>query len=272
MKLCMIYPTTRIPEWEPLWRALERSAGELLGDGVSLEHRFLPRSGNFARSRYAEALNNVLMAEQALAAQGEGFDGILLGCWNDPHQEVREVLDIPVASVSEQSMLTALSMGRRFAVATVSPKTAASIETDLLDYGLERRAINRPVRYLAPESNEQLLLRTVGEPNEAIRRFDKLAEELVADGAEVIVVGCTYYSALLRGAGYTATSSGALVLDSLAAGITQLCALVELARRTGYVKSNYGSFATPDRRNLDKAREALALPTTEPAQQTIGAR
>lgn len=259
MKLCMVYPTTRIPEWEPLWQHLENSVDRVVAGKAEVEHRFLPRSGNFARSRYAESLNNVLMAEQAIAAQSEGFDGVLLGCWNDPHYEVREVLDIPVASVSEQSMLTALRMGGRFAIATVAAKTAASIESDLIGYGLAARAINRPVRYLEPASTAQLLLTTVKDPQIAVERFDALAEELVCDGAEVVIVGCTYYSSLLRRAGYTETSSGAMVLDSLAAGLVQLMSMVDLAKATGCVKSRRGIFSTPDLQRLDQVREALKL-------------
>ncbi|MFL4475883.1 aspartate/glutamate racemase family protein [Paeniglutamicibacter sp. MACA_103] len=266
MKLCWIYPTTRIPELEPLWQAMEESIQGLLRDDVQVEYRFLERCGNFARSLYAESLNNVFMAEAALQAQDDGFDGVLLGCWNDPLWEVREALDIPVASVGEQSMLAALTMGHRFAVATVSQKTSFSIERDLLAYGLGDRSIARPVRYLDPESTNALLLEAVADPTrQVVPRFDALAEECVADGAETIVVGCTYYAAMLRRAGYTRTSiSGATVLDASAIAIKQLEAMVDIAKLTGYVKSRSGSLRTPERAKLDLQRQALGLlvPTT----------
>lgn len=261
MKLCWIYPTTRIPELEPLWQAMEASVHDLLRDDVQVEHRFLERSGNFARSLYAESINNVFMAEAALQAQDEGFDGVLLGCWNDPLWEVREVLEIPVASVGEQSMLAALTMGHRFAVATVSAKTAFSIERDLSSYGLENRAISRPVRYLSPESTNALLLDSVSDPwAQVIPRFDVLAEECARDGAEVIVVGCTYYAAMLRRADYTKTSNGgATVLDSSAIAIKQLEAMVDISKLMGFGKSQSGSLSTPERQKIDLQRGALGL-------------
>ena len=153
MKLCWLHPTTRTEALAPLWAKLKASIRPCLRPDTEVEFRFMAQSGNFTRSLYAEHLNSVHMVEAALQAEEDGFDGAFLGCWNDPLWEAREVLSIPVASVSEQSMLAALTMGRRFAIVTVSEKTAAAIEMDLFAYGLRDRAIMRPVRSITPESD-----------------------------------------------------------------------------------------------------------------------
>jgi allantoin racemase len=143
-----------------------------------------------------------------------------------------------------------------------------SIERDLHAYGLGSRAIARPVRYLDPESTNELLLEAVADPwHQMVPRFDALAEQCVDDGAEIIVIGCTYYAAMLRRAGYTKTSlSGATVLDASAVAIKHLEAMVDIAKLTGYVKSQAGTLRTPERRKIDLQRAALGLlvPTASP--------
>lgn len=261
MRICWIHPTTRNEALEPLWAKLDEVVRPVLHKDTELEFRFLPRSGNFVRSLYAEHINSVHIVEAAMRAEQDGFDGVFLGCWNDPLWEAREVLDIPVASVSEQSMLAALSMGKRFAVVTVSQKTSVSIENDLVAYGLKDRAIIRPVRSIAPESDGDLLLGAVDDPyKELIPRIEEVAHECIRDGADVILVGCAYYGPLLRAAGYTQIpGTGVPVLDSSTVALKYLETMTDIALRTGFVKSTRLQLKAPPRDALDRARQSLAL-------------
>jgi allantoin racemase len=259
--ICWIHPTSKIERLEPLWAKLCDVVDPVLRVDIAVEQRFLAKSGNFTRSLYAEHLNSVHMVEAALQAQADGFDGVFLGCWNDPLWEAREVLDIPVASVGEQSMLAALAMGKRFAVITVSEKTASAIENDLLAYGLQHRAIQRPVRTIAPASDGSLLLDAVDDPSrEFIPRFEEVAADCIHDGAEVIIVGCAYYGPLLRSAGYLdIPGTGVIVLDATTVALKYLEAMVDIAAVTGHVKSARGSTLAPPRAALNEARRALGL-------------
>ena len=56
MKLCWLHPTTRTDALEPLWAKLEASIRPTLRPDTQVEFRFMPRSGNFTRSLYAEHL------------------------------------------------------------------------------------------------------------------------------------------------------------------------------------------------------------------------
>ncbi|MCZ4291626.1 aspartate/glutamate racemase family protein [Hoeflea alexandrii] len=261
MRLCWIHPTTRIERLERLWGRIEASILPVLRPDCQLEFRFLPASGNFTRSLYAEHLNSVHMIEAAIRAEADGIDGIFLGCWNDALWETREILSVPVASVGEQSMLWALTMGRRFAVVTVSPKTADSIENDLISYGLSQRAIHWPVRSISPVSDTELLCRSAEDPRaEFIPRFELTARECIADGAEVIIVGCGYYGPLLRSSGYLEVpGTGVPVLDSSAIGLKSLEAMVDTAGRCGYVKSRANALRPPEPEALANARASLGL-------------
>ena len=261
MKLCWLHPTMRTEALAPLWAKLEASIRPCLRPDTEVEFRFMAQSGNFTRSLYAEHLNSVHLVEAALQAEEDGFDGVFLGCWNDPLWEAREVLSIPVASVSEQSMLAALTMGRRLAIVTVSEKTAAAIEMDLFAYGLRDRAIMRPVRSIAPESDTDLLCKSVNDPHsEFIPRFEQAARACIADGAEVILAGCGYYGPLLRSVGYTEIpGTGVPVLDASVIGMKYLEAMTDIAKTCGYVKSRRHTFRAPDRDLLNKGRRSLGL-------------
>ena len=111
--ICWVHPTTDAEELKPLWAKLDDLVRPVLHADTAIEHRFLQRSGNFARALYAAALNAVHMVETAIQAQHEGFDAVVLGCWNVPLWETRQVLDIPVGAISEQATLATLTMGKR---------------------------------------------------------------------------------------------------------------------------------------------------------------
>jgi len=116
----------------------------------------------------------LLVVEAAMQAQADGYDGVYLGGWNDPLWEAREMLDIPVASVGEQSMLAALA-----------------IERDIIAYGLRDRCIARPVRSITPYSDAQLLLEAVDAPaRQFIPRFEAAAHACISEGADVICSSC----------------------------------------------------------------------------------
>jgi allantoin racemase len=261
MKLCWIHPTGRNAALEPLWNTIHETVGSAVAQGVQLDFRFLDNSGGFTRSLYAEHLNSVLMVEAAIQAQADGYDGVFLGCWNDPLWEAREMLDIPVASVGEQSMLATLAMGQRFAVITVSDKTAAAIERDIVGYGLTDRCIRQPVRTIKPYSTADLLLEATHSPEATfIPRLEAVAQQCIAEGADVILVGCAYYGPLLRRIGYCqVTGTNVPVVDSSTVALKYLEAMVGIAHCTGVVKSAANLFAGIDAASIAQARKALGL-------------
>ena len=260
MRMCWVHPTARLPEMEQLWSTIETTMNPVVAAGNEIEYRFCEGSANFTRSSYAEHMNSVLMMDQAIRAERDGFDGVFLGCWNDPLWETREVLGIPVASVGEQSMLAAMAIGHRFAVVTVSRKTAVAIERDLIAYGFGDRAIAQPVRSVSPESDGGLLMTAVTDPGkDFIARFERAALSCIADGADVILVGCAYFGPLLRRAGYThVADTGVPVVDSTTVAIKYLEAMMGIARMTGLTKSMGPAFRTPEREKIEHARRAVA--------------
>lgn len=263
MRICWINTDSRNPRLEAMYAKLDQMVRPVLHPETEVEYRFPVRSGDFLRSLYAEHLNSVLVVEEAIKAEQEGFDAVFIACWNDPLWEAREVLNIPVGSVSEQTMLAAMTMGRRFAVVTVSEKTTVAIERDIRAYGLTDRTIVRPVRAITPESDLDAIL-AANDPErvkaEIIPRWIAAAQECVRDGAEVILIGCTFYGPLLRAAGFTSVpGTGVPVVDGATIGMKYTEAMGEIAKSTGLVKSTRLAFRPPAPEKLHYARQKLGL-------------
>ncbi len=260
MKICWIHPTARSASLDDLWPTLEQSIRSVMAPGTTVDFRFPESSIGFTRSLYAEHMNSVLMLEEALQARDDGYDGIFLGCWNDALWEAREILDIPVASVGEQSLLASLAMARKFAVITVSDKTRVAIERDIMAYGLSARGIENPVRTITPFSTADMLKASVTSPEQQfIPRFEEAARQCIADGAEIILVGCAYYGPLLRKAGYQFVSGTTVpVMDSSAVAIKYLEAMIGIHQHLGLVKSQALTFAPPPGEYLNKIRRLFS--------------
>jgi allantoin racemase len=262
MKILWNEATTGSPALAPVWQALAGYFPRVARPDTEVTLRHVPVSGNYVRSLYTELLNNRAVVENAVVAEREGFDAVVLGCWADPLWETREVVDIPVVGIGEAAMLLATMLGSRFAVITVAPGVVPTIELDLRLYGLEDRAIVRPVRSLAPASDAELLVESVTDPQRRlIPNFERVARQCIEDGAEVIVVGCGYYGPILTLHGYNEIpGTGVPVVDCSAAGLKLAEALVDLRQSTGLRKSTALYFKQPPPDILQNVRRVHGLP------------
>lgn len=261
MRILWNEATTGVAELDPLWAALRRYFPKVARADTEVVMRHLPLSGNYVRSLYTELLNNWAVVESSAAAEREGFDAVVLGCWADPLWEAREALNIPVVGIGEAAMLLATTLGYKFAVVTVAPGVIPTIETDLRLYGLQERAISRPVRSLDPPSDLGLLAESVTDPHRRlIPNFERVAHRCIEDGAEVIVVGCGYYGPILSLHGYgEIPGTGVPVVDCSAAGLKLAESLVDLRRSVGLQKSTALYFRNPPEEVMEKVRRVHGL-------------
>jgi allantoin racemase len=243
MRILWNEATSGAPELDLLWDALRGYFPKVARDDTEVVLRHAPVSANYVRSLYTELLNNRAVVENTIAAERDGFDAVVLGCW------------------AEAAMLLATTLGFRFAVITVAPGVIPTIEMDLRLYGLEDRAIARPVRTLDPPSDMALLLESVTEPDRRlIPNFERVARECIQDGAEVIVVGCGYYGPILTLHGYNEVpGTGVPVVDCSAAGLKLAEVLADLRKSTGLRKSTALYFQGAPREVLDRVRRVHGL-------------
>jgi allantoin racemase len=261
MKILWSEATSGAPVLAPLWQALREYFPRVAYPDTEVVLRHVSVSGNYVRTLYTELLNNRAVVENAIAAERDGFDAVVLGCWADPLWEAREAVDIPVVGIGEATMLLATTLGFKFAVITVAPGVVPTIEMDLRLYGLEDRAITRPVRSLDPPSDLELLLESLTDPHRRlIPNFERVARKCIEDGAEVIVVGCGYYGPILTLHGYNEIpGTGVPVVDCSAAGLKLAETLASLRESIGLDKSRALYFKSAPPEVLEQVRRVHGL-------------
>lgn len=124
--------------------------------------------------------------ERAVRAQEEGYDGIILGCYADPGIDaLREMLTIPVAGPFESSCFTALTLGHRFSIVTVTPDMCPVLEDEFEQKGGAGRRL-ASVRAIDVDVLE------IGNNPEMLREKTFAAVErcIREDGADTVALGC----------------------------------------------------------------------------------
>ncbi|MBU1361391.1 MAG: aspartate/glutamate racemase family protein [Gammaproteobacteria bacterium] len=150
--------------------------------------------------------------EAALAAERSGHDAMAIGCFFDPAlHAARSLVDIPVLSLTESCMLTACSLGRRFAMISVTPFQKMLTEDLAAACGLQSRLAG--VVAMTPAVNLFDLERP--EAADALKAsFASACDAAIALGAEVIIPGDGVLNEFLVRHGVL-HASGAVVLDAL---------------------------------------------------------
>ena len=184
---------------------------------------------------YIDELNAQSVLKAAMQAETEGFDAVLVTCFADPLLwPIRQAVNIPVVSLGESSMLMASMMGYKFGIVTISPYNIIGTEHTIVKYGLEERLAGIRV---FPESSDEQAGALVNSRN-TIHGFKKVARELIADGAEVLIPGCGLMSPALRLApgmeaeypkGVTEVD-GVPILDVMSCGLKMAEMLVSLKK------------------------------------------
>ena len=145
--------------------------------------------------RYMDHLASSMIFHVAVHAEEEGFDAVIIGCFGDPMVwEMRQALNIPVVSIGESSMLLSTLMGLKFGVVTISPYNVPGQEERIVKYGLKERSAG--VRAIPESSEEQV--KALTSAGATIEAFKQAARELIAEGAEIVIPGCSLMSPALR--------------------------------------------------------------------------
>jgi Asp/Glu/hydantoin racemase len=192
---------------------------------------------------YLRSLNAQQVCEAALAAEAAGYDAFAIGCFFDPAlEEVRSLVDIPVVSLTESCMFTACSLGRSFAVVSLTPFQQGLTERLAESYGMTRRlaavvSMNPAVGLFDLEREDEM-----AENIEA--GFQAACQRALRYGAEVIIPGDGVLNEFLVRRNVT-TLESAVVMDSLGV-LFQHAAFLADSRRRGILDvSHRGAYHKP---------------------------
>lgn len=231
-----------------LYARTELLIRSVLGSDAILTVGYNAESTYATSSPALEAFNNVGMLEGMVHAERRGCDVALVLCGNDPVlRSGRSALRIPVIGITESAMLLACTLGRKFGVITMDDASVPVVEHNLDSYGLRARAIDhRPVRSGGFHEDMSRWFRDDDYlQGNVIPQFDQVAEELIGDGAEVIVTACGGY-AILPVVGHSHVSGTAVpILDATLAGAHMARTLGGLSRGYAISTSKVGSYRNP---------------------------
>lgn len=168
------------------WDEVTRKHLERVADPrTEFEVRSLRGGPKSIESEYDSVLAARYVVEEAVRAEREGFDAMVINCFDDPGLHAsREVVDMLVLGIGESSMLLGILLGHRIAVISTGRSARSLYHKKAMELGIaERLAYSSGIDVGVLELRER-----EGEIEEMIKSEARRAIE--AYGAEVIVLGC----------------------------------------------------------------------------------
>lgn len=155
------------------------------------------------------------------------YDAFLVACYSDHSltKMLREELTQPVVGIMEASLFAARTLGGRFGVIATSNRSVYTMEDSVKAYGLDSfcagvRSCRLGVLELESRSEKEVL-----------GIMCRAAEELVADGADTLTLGCAGMSKLKQAVEET-VGSEVTVIDGVLAGVHHLAGLLRIGAKT----------------------------------------
>lgn len=219
----------------------------------------LEKGPTFFRYMYFKSLAIPDIVERVIQAEKQGYHGVYIGCSFDPGvKEAQEVVDIPVVGGLVPAVHLARQLGQRFGFITDTElarvNTYDLFKKDKLDVEcVDLRAIEMGIEEVErdPEKNR--------------KRVIEIAQQMVLDGADLIILGCTIVSAFFtrERRELPADLLGIPFLDSNVCSLKTLEMLVDLHEKCGVTVSRRIYYAKPqdgEREAFQRNRRIYGLP------------
>ena len=217
---------------------------------LKITHSLLDRGPSSIESRLEEALAVPDTVRRALQAEAHGADAIVIDCMGDPGlHECREMVSIPVLGTGQTAMHLANMLGHRFAFITVLDRIKPMVD-DLVDsYGIADK-------YASFQAIDIPVLDLLDDPDGLnVALAEKALVSVEADGADIIVLGCTGFLGCAKAMQAALRSSGheVPVIDPVPITVHVAEALVKVGlsqSKSAYPfpdKKPIGGYDLPDR-------------------------
>jgi len=225
----------------------------------------LDSTADFAYT-YFWFLNKWALVENVIEAEKKGYDAVVISTFSDTGvKEARSIVNIPVVSVSEASMMYATLIGSKFGIIIPGemPIMVALFMAQIKERGLESRAIaHNPIRSLPLSANE-LITQGGQNPQIVADAVAKVGRELVADGADVIICGSTTFGPLCTATGLVQLEpEGVPIIDCLAVTLKMAEVMVDFRDKIGLPFISRGPvYQLPDEADTSRVRSMFGLTT-----------
>lgn len=217
------------------WAWLTEILGAVGNPGTNVDFVNL-RHGYKVMRTYTRTYNSIFVAQRALEAEKNGYDGFIISCASDlGMKEARSIVNIPVIGSTEATTLLACTLGNKFSVITTDPTACARTENLIKSYGLgERVASVRSAQGLTSHKNFAMMAEGPGQQKKIVEMLtDSMIEAVRNDGAEVLYVSCVPTSAML-------TKHGVYEVEG-APIVNMFCAGLKLAENLVALKKSFGT-------------------------------
>jgi len=176
--------------------------------------RHAPDTAQTAPECYRDSLFQLLSTVQivtaAIAAERDGFDAIVVNCFDDYGvEQARSAVAIPVLGIGSCSLFFAAQMARR--IGLIVPNLPGQVDhalRQIADLGLASAVIGDGVRMDAMPFADSWC-QALDDPAQAVERFQPLVRSLIEDGAGCVVLGCGGFSLVCGAQRFTAIRVGA---------------------------------------------------------------
>jgi allantoin racemase len=226
-----------------------------------------PRFGAFPRTPYDRGLAVIGYIDAGIAAEKDGFAAVFLNTFGDYGlAELKSALHIPVIGAGEAAMALASTVGSRFAIVTVWPRSMNFIYDErLAACGMTQRCASIVNIF----QDDDIVATERGDPDDPISamragngaitdRIVAAAEDILAKGeADTIILGCTCMAPI----GSTiAARLGVPVIESMTAGYKMAEMLVSLG-----LTQSAAAFPKPPAARLNRIGLLIAAGGSQPA-------
>lgn len=233
-------PLNKSDLYKPYADSLTRHAQRVARPGTTVDFPHLGREYPGAgRSHTHLHLVTHETIKAALRAQAEGYDAFVTNCLDLGHQEIPELVDIPVVYMTQATVAWYSQLAPNFAFLVNSERLHHFFLELAGRYGLKERMV--PGGYVSFAFTDYANL--WHQPQPFIEQFMGVAEALVARGATALCPAGLYLSQWLIDQGIREVK-GALVMDPLAIAIKTAELMVEL-QQAGIRRYRAGAWAVP---------------------------
>lgn len=229
---------------------IAQAAKDIFGDGVELTVRGFEREAYHGHVpgevfRYP-ILKEIIVRRSimaAITAEREGFDGYVIGSYSEPFlKQTRAAVRIPVISIAESTLSTALSIADRFALVSLAPSYARRLEELVARHGLSTRFAG--AYGLDDSYTERHASAALDDPTEFLDRFKDAARRAAASGADLVIPAEGILCQLIREARLRDVD-GVMVMDSVGVCLRHAEMMVKLKWETGLEHARRFSYPVP---------------------------
>lgn len=242
-------------KWSPYERSLKRHVQEVARPDTEVEVHGTEFKAHPAQdSRYARYLRSGHIINNAITAEREGYDAFCVGCASDPGLlEIKEVIAIPVAFLSESCFHLACLLADRFSLLALGRAALLRQQKMIKQYGLEESYVAGAAVKLSrsdlPDGFEN--------PVPIIDAVTQASRSAIENGAGILLSGCNILNMVLVDGGLKEIN-GVPILDT-AGALVKIAELMVDLKQIGISRSRVGLNQSLSKEDLLSLRKSCGL-------------